>query len=73
LSIHSAQIHQPCAFYVEAQVSYLGSAYFFWFEKRIPKNVIALTSQRLAAANNILHCFGLLPAESAGWISIKQA
>jgi hypothetical protein len=39
----------------------------------IPKNVVALTSQRLAAANNMLHCFGLLPAESAGWIPIKLA
>jgi hypothetical protein len=71
LSIHSAQIQQPSAFYVEAQVSYC--AYFFWFEKHIPKNVIALTSQRRAAANNMLHCFGLLPAGSAVWIPIKQA
>jgi hypothetical protein len=39
----------------------------------IPKNVVALMSRRLAAANNVLHCFGLLPAESAGWIPIKQA
>jgi hypothetical protein len=71
-SVHSAQIQQPCAFYVDAEVPYRGCAYFFWFDKQIPKNV-ALTSQRLAAANNMLHCFGLLPAESAGWIAIKQA
>jgi hypothetical protein len=37
------------------------------------KNVVALTSQRLAAANNMLHCFGFLPAESAVWIPIIQA
>jgi hypothetical protein len=37
------------------------------------QKVVALTSQRLAAANNMLHCFGLLPVESAGWIPIKQA
>jgi hypothetical protein len=73
LNIHSAQIQQPCAFYEEAKVSYWGCAYFFWFEKQIPKNIVALTSQRLAAANNMLHCFSLLPAESAGWIPIKQA
>jgi hypothetical protein len=30
-------------------------------------------SQRLAAADNLLHYFRLHPAESAGWISIKQA
>jgi hypothetical protein len=34
---------------------------------------MALTSQRLAAADYMLHCFSLLPAESAGWIPIKQA
>jgi hypothetical protein len=73
LSVHSAQIQQPCVFYVKAKVSYCGCAYFFWFDKQIPKNVVALTIQRLAAANNMLHCFGLLPAESAGWIPIKQA
>jgi hypothetical protein len=71
--IHLAQIQQPCAFYVEAEVSYWGCAYFFWFDKQIPKNAVALTSQRLVAANNMLHCFGLLPSESAGWIPIKQA
>jgi hypothetical protein len=49
LSVYSAQIQQPCAFYVEAEVSYWGCAYFFWFDKHIPKNVAALTSQRLAA------------------------
>jgi hypothetical protein len=29
--------------------------------------------QRIAAANSVLHCIGLLSAESAGWIPIKQA
>jgi len=43
------------------------------FEKQVPKDVIALTSQYLAAENNMLHCFSLLPAESASWITIKQA
>jgi hypothetical protein len=42
-------------------------------DKQIPKNIIALTSQRLAAADNMVHCFSFLPAESAGWIPIKQA
>jgi hypothetical protein len=45
----------------------------FLLVQQLPKNVVALTSQRLAAAHNILHCFSLLPAESAGWIPIKQA
>jgi hypothetical protein len=66
LNVHSAQIQQPCAFYVEANVSYWGCAYLFWFDNEIPKNVVALTNQLFAAANNMLHCFGLLPAESAG-------
>jgi hypothetical protein len=34
---------------------------------------MALMSQRFAAADDMLYCFGLLPAKSAGWISIKQA
>jgi hypothetical protein len=42
-------------------------------EKRVPKEVITLTSQCLAAANNMLYTFSLLPAKSAGWIPIKQA
>jgi hypothetical protein len=45
----------------------------FWFSKQLPKDILALTSQRLAAADTMLHCFGLHPAESAGWILIKQA
>jgi hypothetical protein len=73
LIIHSAQIQQPCAFYEEVNVSYWGCAYIFWFDKQIPKNTAALTSQRLAAANNMLHCFSLLPAESVGWLHIKEA
>jgi hypothetical protein len=72
-SVHPVQVQQPCALYVKAEVSYWGCSYFFRFNKQIPKNIIALTSQRLAAASNVLHCFGLLPAESAGWVSIKQA
>jgi hypothetical protein len=38
-----------------------------------PKNIAALTSQCLAAARDMLHCFGLLPAESAVWIPIEKA
>jgi hypothetical protein len=30
-------------------------------------------SQHLAAADNVLYCFGFLPAESAGGIPFKQA
>ena len=32
-----------------------------------------LTSQRLAAAGDVLHCFNLHLAKSAGWISTKPA
>jgi hypothetical protein len=73
LNIHSAEIQQPSAFYGEAKVSYWGCAYIFCFNKQIPKNVVALTSQRLTAANTMLHTSSLLSAESAGWIPIKQA
>ena len=37
-----------------------------------PKDTIALSSQRLTTANNVLHCFGLHPTKSADWIPIKQ-
>jgi hypothetical protein len=50
-----------------------GCAYIFWFDKRIPKDIKALTSQSFAATDNMLHCFSLLPAESAGRIPFKQA
>jgi hypothetical protein len=33
-----------------------GCTYICWFDKRVPKDVIALMSHRLAAANNMLHC-----------------
>ena len=45
----------------------------FWFNKWFPKDIVALTSQRLAAAGDMLHCFSLFLAESAGWIPTKQA
>jgi hypothetical protein len=32
-SVHSAQVQQPCALYVKAEVSYWGCAYFFGFNK----------------------------------------
>jgi hypothetical protein len=44
-----------------------------WFDKWVPKDIIALASQRLAAADNMLHCFSLLPAASAGRIPFTQA
>jgi hypothetical protein len=37
---------------------------------KFPKKFVALMSQCLAAARDMLHYFGLLPAESAGWIPI---
>jgi hypothetical protein len=43
------------------------------FNLQTPKNIIALTGQSLAAANNVLYSFGLLPAESAGRVPFKQA
>jgi hypothetical protein len=43
-----------------------------WFNLQTFKNIIALTDQSLAAANNVLYCFGLLPAESAGRVPFKQ-
>jgi hypothetical protein len=45
----------------------------FWFDIRIPNDIKALTTQHLAAADNVLHCFNLLPAESAGRIPFKQS
>jgi hypothetical protein len=50
----------------EAVLISFGSAVNF------PKT-LALMSQHLAAAGNMLHCFSLHPAESAGCIPIKQA
>jgi hypothetical protein len=47
--------------------------YVCWFNNQIPKNIKALTNQSLAAANNVLHCFSLLLAESASRIPFKQA
>jgi hypothetical protein len=54
------------------RVIYRKIRYIFWFDKRVSKDITALTSQCLAAANDMPHCFSLLPAESAGWIPIKQ-
>jgi hypothetical protein len=34
---------------------------------------MALTTQRLATEDNMMHCFSIHPAESAGWIPITQA
>jgi hypothetical protein len=44
----------------------------FWFDIRIPKEIKALTTQHLAAADNVLHRFNILPAESAGRIPFKR-
>jgi hypothetical protein len=73
INCHSAQIQYPYVSYKETEVPEWGCAYIFWFNKRLPKDVVSLTSQRLAAAGHMLHCFSLHPAESAGWIPIKQA
>jgi hypothetical protein len=43
------------------------------FNNQTPKNITALANQGVAAANNVLYCFNLLLAESAGWIPFKQA
>jgi hypothetical protein len=51
----------------------MNCAHIFWFSKQLPKELIALASQRLAATNNLVHCFSLHPAKTAGRISIKQA
>jgi hypothetical protein len=45
---------------------------YFWFDNRIPKDIKTTTSQHLAAADNVLYCFGILPAEYAGGIFFKQ-
>jgi hypothetical protein len=66
--LHSAQIQQPCASNKEAEVPNLGCAYSFWFDNRIPKDIEVLTRRHLAATDNVLHCFSLLPAESASGI-----
>jgi hypothetical protein len=71
--LSSAQINYPCVSYKETEVPEWGCAYIFWFNKRFPKNVVALSSQCLAAAGDMLHCFSLHLTESAGWISTKQA
>ena len=72
LNCHSAQIQYPCVSSKETEFPEWGCAYIFCFNKRLPKDV-ALTSQRLAAAGDVLHCFSLHLAESARWISTKQA
>jgi hypothetical protein len=72
-TLSSAQIQYPWVSYKETEVPEWGCVYIFWFHKRFPKKVVALSSQCLAAASNMLHCFSLHLAESAGWISTKQA
>jgi hypothetical protein len=69
--LHSAQIQQPCVSNKEAEVPNWGCAYVFWFDNLIPKDIEAPTSQHLAVTDNLLHCFGILPAESAGRIPLK--
>jgi hypothetical protein len=54
LRVLSAQIQQPCAFYVEAVVFCWSCAYFFWFDEQVPKNVVAVTSQR--PKNALVRC-----------------
>jgi hypothetical protein len=60
------------ASYKEAEVLYCGCTNVCWFNRQAPKDIIALASQCLAVARNMLYCFYLLPAESAGWIPFWQ-
>jgi hypothetical protein len=69
---YSTQIPQPCAPYKEAEVLYCGCMYDCRFNQQAPKDIIALTSKRFAAAGNMQYCFNLLPAESAGRVPFKQ-
>jgi hypothetical protein len=46
--------------------------YVDWFNHQAPKEIMALMSQCLEAASNMLYCFNLLPAESTGRIPFKQ-
>jgi hypothetical protein len=71
--LSSAQIQYPCVSYKETEVPEWGCAYIFWFNKQFPKKVVALSSQCLTAASDMLHRFILHPADSAGWISTEQA
>jgi hypothetical protein len=70
--LSSAQIQYPWVSYKETEVPEWGCAYIFWFHKHFPKNVVALSSQCLAAASNMLHCFSLHLAESAGCFTTKH-
>jgi hypothetical protein len=72
LNTKFSQITQPCASYKEAEVLYCGCTDVCWFNHQAPKDIIASASQCLAAACNMLYCFNLLPAESAGRIPFKQ-
>jgi hypothetical protein len=69
----SAKIQQPYASDKEAKVPDCSYSYNFGFDNRIPKDVKAPASHRLAMTNNVLHCFSLLSEESAGRITLKQA
>jgi hypothetical protein len=51
----TAQIHYPCGSYKETKVPNWGCAYFFLFNNRFPKSIIALSSQCLAAVLLLLH------------------
>jgi hypothetical protein len=72
LIINSAQIPYPRASYEEAEVPDGGCTYVCRFKDKISKNIIALTSQSLAAANNVLYCFNVPPAEPAEGIPYEQ-
>jgi hypothetical protein len=45
---------------------------YVWFNKQVPKDFAGLMTQHITAAHNMLHCFRLLSAESAGIITFKQ-
>jgi hypothetical protein len=46
--------------------------YILRFDNQIPKYIEAPESIHLATTNNMLHCLGLLSAESAGRIPFEQ-
>jgi hypothetical protein len=70
---HHYYFRYSCGSYEETKVPNWGCAYLFWFKNWITKNIIVLSCQCLAAAGDMLHCFSLQPAKSAGWIPNVQA
>jgi hypothetical protein len=59
---NSAQTPQPLALYEEAEVPDWDCTYVCRFNDQTPKN-IAMASQSLAAAYNVMYCFSIPPAD----------